>query len=137
MTPTVPRREIELRTSRSGGPGGQNVNKVETSVEARWNVTGSAVFSLSEKERLRAALGRRVGADGTIRIVSQRFRSQSQNRQAAVERLRTLVERASRPRPARRATRPSAASKESRLEAKKRRGAVKKLRKSGDSAEAI
>jgi ribosome-associated protein len=127
-TATVPLREIHFRASRSGGPGGQNVNKVETKVEVWWSLEDSPAFTPAEKARLRAALGRRVDADGLVRVVSQKFRSQSRNRSAAVERLRELVAAALRPRKSRRATRPTASSREARLESKKRRAATKRLR---------
>ena len=124
----IPLREIRIRASRSSGPGGQNVNKVETRVEAEWNLDASDVFSNPEKARIRDVLGRRVAADGTIRVASQRHRSQVRNREAAVERLRALVSGALRPRRARVETRPTRASKEARLTRKKRRSAVKRLR---------
>jgi ribosome-associated protein len=130
-TATVPIREIHFRTSRSGGPGGQNVNKVETRVEAWWSLENSPAFTPAEKARLRAAMGRRLGADGAVRVVSQKFRSQSRNREAAVERLRALVADALKPRKSRRATRPTTSSREARLEAKKRRATTKRLRISG------
>jgi len=124
----VPLREIRIRASRSSGPGGQNVNKVETRIEAEWNVDASGAFSASEKARIRTALGRRVAADGTLRVASQRHRSQVMNREAAVERLRSLVQDALRPRRTRVRTRPSSSSREVRLERKKRRSATKRLR---------
>ena len=127
----VPLREIHFRTSRSGGPGGQNVNKVETRVEVWWSLEDSAAFTDAEKARLRASLGRRLGSNGIVRVVSQKFRSQPRNRDAAVERLRELVAEALRPRRVRRATRPSQSSKEARLETKKRRAATKRLRSGG------
>ena len=132
-TATVPLREIHFRTSRSGGPGGQNVNKVETRVEVWWSLEESPAFTAAEKARIRASLGRRVGADGAVRVVSQKFRSQSRNRAAAVDRLRELVADALRPRKSRRATRPTTSSREARLESKKRRAATKRLRASGPS----
>lgn len=131
MSTAIPLREIHFRASRSGGPGGQNVNKVETRVEALWSLDDSPAFTPAEKARLRAFLGRRVGADGLVRVVSQKFRSQSRNRAAAVERLRDLVADALRPRKSRRATRPTSGSREARLESKKRRAATKRLRGSG------
>jgi len=107
----VPEAEIRFRTSRSGGPGGQNVNKVETRVEAVWDLDGSAAFTDAQKARIRSELRTRVGADGTIRVVSQRHRSQSRNREAAIERLRALVAHALRPRRKRKATRPTQAAR--------------------------
>ena len=124
----IPVREIRIRTSRSSGPGGQNVNKVETRVEVEWSVDASETFSEAQKARIRAAFGRRVSAEGTIRVASQRHRSQARNREAAVERLRSLVHDALRPRRPRVRTRPSAASREVRLDRKKRRSATKRLR---------
>ena len=85
----------------------------------------------ADKARLRASLGRRLGADGTVHVVSQKFRSQSRNRETAVERLRALVADALKPRKSRRATRPTRSSREARLEAKKRRAATKRGRISG------
>ena len=128
MSPEVPIHEIEFHTSRAGGPGGQNVNKVETKVEARWNVWQSPAFTPAEKARIRAALHSRIGPGGVLRVTSQRHRSQSRNKEAALERLRALVAQALIPRKERKATKPSVGSKDSRIAEKKRRGRIKELR---------
>lgn len=128
MTALPPLAEIVFRTSRSGGPGGQNVNKVETRVEVLWNVEASGALSVEQKERLRTVLGRRLHEDGTVRVVSRTERTQRGNRKAAIERLRALVGAALVPRKRRRRTTTTRAAVEARLQAKRRRSAVKRAR---------
>ena len=129
--PVVPLHEIEFRTSHASGPGGQNVNKVETRVEARWSIDDSAILTAEERELLKTVLGPRIGARGILRVISQRHRSQSRNRESALERLRALVVEALRPKKKRRATAPSRKSEEARIAEKKHRGRIKNLRGKG------
>ncbi|HVP37648.1 MAG TPA: alternative ribosome rescue aminoacyl-tRNA hydrolase ArfB [Candidatus Saccharimonadales bacterium] len=125
----LPVGELRFATSRSGGPGGQHVNKVETRVEVRWDLTRSPALSAAERARVIARLGRRVHPDGTLRAVSQRHRTQLANRQAACERLAAWVAEALRPPRPRRPTRPPAAAGERRLAAKRRRSELKRARR--------
>jgi ribosome-associated protein len=119
----LPLAEIELRTSRSSGPGGQHAQKTETRVEAVFDVERSATLSEAQKRRVTARLG------PVVRAVAQDERSQARNRELALARLAEQLQAALRVPRRRVATKPTAASKERRLESKKRRGEVKRLRR--------
>jgi ribosome-associated protein len=121
----IPSAAVRFRTSRSSGPGGQNVNKLDTRVEAIIDLDLLPGLSADDGVRLRQQLRHRLNADGHLSVVSQRSRSQWQNRQTAVERALELIEAALRPRMPRVATRPTAFSRKRRIESKRRRSAVK------------
>lgn len=119
----IPLREIQLRFTRSGGPGGQHANTADTRVEAVFDVDASTSLGPRQRERLLQKLGPEV------RAVASDERSQMRNRELALRRLAERIERALRVEKPRTATRPTRASKERRLQAKKRRGDVKRLRR--------
>ena len=126
-TLAIDERELDERFVRASGPGGQNVNKVATAVELRFDVPASSLPD-DVKARLLALAGRRASSNGVILIDSREHRTQAQNREAARARLASLVQRAARPPKARKPTRPTAAARDRRLTSKKRRGVVKGLR---------
>ncbi len=125
----IPEGELHVRRTRSGGPGGQNVNKVATRIELEFDVAASRVLTPAQKQRILDRLAGRASAAGVLRIVAQSERTQSRNEAEARARLVALLVRAlAVPKP-RRPTRPTRASKEDRLEEKKRRSSVKRTRR--------
>ncbi|MGE5073807.1 MAG: alternative ribosome rescue aminoacyl-tRNA hydrolase ArfB [Anaerolineae bacterium] len=120
--------ELSFEFVRASGPGGQNVNKVATSAQLRFDVGASALLPESARARLKALAGRRMTADGMLMIEARRYRTQEQNRADAIARFDALLRRALEKPKARIPTRASAASRQKRLESKKRRGEIKRKR---------
>lgn len=121
----IPGRELTWTASRSGGPGGQNVNKVSSKVDLRFALEESEALTEPQKTRLRAAARNRLDEDGAIQIVVQDTRDQPQNLAIALERLAELIRHCLRPPKARRPTKPTKGSQRRRLDAKKRQGSKK------------
>lgn len=130
-TIVIPRAELVVRATRSGGPGGQHVNTSSTRIELLWNPTTSGALTDAQRARLTAKLAARLDAEGFVRVVSSESRSQRQNREAAETRLAELVRKALVAPKKRIPTKPSRAAKERRLEAKRKRGEKKRDRREG------
>ena len=127
----IPDDELSFAASRSGGPGGQNVNKVETRMTLLWDLDGSpslAALGDEERERLRQRLATRLTKAGVLRVTSQRHRTQAANREAALERFAELLREALRPEVPRKPTRVPRAAKRRRLEQKRRHSERKRQR---------
>jgi ribosome-associated protein len=124
----IPEGELGFATSRSGGPGGQNVNKVESRVTLRFDVAGSPSLTPEQRERIFARLATRITKDGILHVTSQRHRTQAANREAATERFAELVAWALREEAPRSPTRPTRAARRRRLDEKRRRGLTKRAR---------
>jgi ribosome-associated protein len=126
-TIAIDERDFEESFVRASGPGGQNVNKLSTAVQLRFDVARAALPG-DVRARLERLAGRRLTADGVLVIIAQRHRTQARNREDARERLIELIRRAATPPPPRRRTRPPARARRERLESKKRRSGLKRLR---------
>ncbi len=124
----IPRAEVSYRATRAGGPGGQHVNPSSPRIELWWSLSESTAPTEDQRALLRERLGRRLDAEGWLRLVEAGSRSQLRNREAVTKRFTTLLAQALRPRKIRRPTRIPKAEKQRRLEAKRQRAAVKRLR---------
>ena len=133
----IPESEFRFSASRSGGPGGQNVNKVNTKVELRFNVAESQYLTDGEKIRISEALKGRIRSDGDLLIVSQSERTQLMNKKKAEERFYKLLSMVLTVQKHRKATSPTKASKKKRIENKKKQSEIKRLRKDTNLSEEI
>lgn len=125
----IPDNDFSLSFVRGSGPGGQNVNKVASAVQLRFDLAGTSALADPVKERLRALAGRRLTDDGAILIIARNHRTQEQNRREAAERLADLIRRSLTPPKPRKATKPTRASRERRLQSKTRQQRTKGLRR--------
>jgi len=125
---SIPEDEIEFQFSRSSGKGGQNVNKVETKVEIRFNIDRSKAFSNEEKEKIKKSLANRINKEGDLMVVSEEKRNQLENRRIALERLDEMIKEVLKPEEERISTKPSKSVRERRLKEKKIISKKKKLR---------
>jgi ribosome-associated protein len=134
ITPTIsiPEDELQFQFKLASGPGGQNVNKVATAAELRFDVARSPSLPEAVRARLLILAGSRVTQDGELLITARRFRSQERNRQDAIDRLIALIRKAAEPPKPRLKTRPSRAARERRLEEKRRLGEKKQTRRRAD-----
>jgi len=134
ITPSIQidEREVEFIFTRSPGPGGQNVNKVSSAVQLRFNVRETSSLPVEVKQRLERLAGRRMTSDGILIIEARQYRSQERNRQAAQERLIRLIQQAVEPPKPRHKTKPTRASMMRRLESKRKRGETKRLRRDSE-----
>lgn len=125
---SIPRSELTFRATRSGGPGGQHVNTSATKVELTWDAAGSPSLTEEQRGRILEKLNTRLDGEGVLRLVEGGSRSQHQNREAVTERFQELLRQALHVPKVRKKTRPPRAAREQRLQAKKRRSEIKRLR---------
>ena len=126
--PRIPDQELDYEYSRSSGPGGQNVNKLETRVTLLFDIDESETLDATQKRRIRNRLATRINKEGILRVASQRFRTREANRRAATLRFEELIAAALKPRTRRKKTKVPAGAKKRRLEQKRRRGEIKRGR---------
>lgn len=124
----IPEKELMFSASRSSGPGGQNVNKVSTRIELRFRIDESQGLTSDEKRRIKEKLKNRISSDGELIIVCQTERSQLRNKEKAIEKFYSLVEKSLRIKPPRFSTKPTPASRRERLDSKKKRSVIKQAR---------
>lgn len=129
VTSQVVASELEFVTSRSSGPGGQNVNKVNTKVTLRWPIAASAILSSDEKETITQKLASRITLEGILILSAQEKRSQLQNKEAVLAKLDELLTKAFAKKKKRKVTKPSKGAVQKRIESKKKQGEKKKMRR--------